>query len=296
MKKILFTTTLLFSWAFNSQAVSYDEANWYVTVDVNQVRNNIVPLLPERDQSDHEFSFNEHLPQEVEQLSVYGHSEVENDLSLVINGQFAQFEINDYINSLLYMVDDKEGFDMVLFDTESHNGRLIEQYKATGENKSKSFYSTKVNDELIVLTLDINEAKNWIDNKYNSNELKHAGLISVLVNIESAMAHMGADLKSNRTSFNSAVFQKITQFSASVFQSGENLAIESALSTADTATAKQLEQVLNGLVAMNALSNLDNDNPFLSALAANLDISNQGNDLLLSSEFAMSLIPDMQID
>ncbi len=296
MKKILFTISLLISLSFNSQAVAYDQANWYVTVDVSQVRNKIVPLLSQNKNAHIQTSINKHLPQEVQQISVYGHSEAENDLSLVVSGDFITFEVNEYINSLMYLVEAEKDFNVALFNTNIYNGRSIEQYKATGKNDSKSFYSAKVNDNLIVLSMDENEMKNWIDNKYNSNELKNSGLVSVLVNIESAMAHMGADLSSNKNSFNSAVFQKITQFSASVIEAGENLVIESALSTADEATAKQLEQVLNGLIAMNALSNLDNDNPVLSALVSGLTISNQGNELLLSTEFAINLISEINID
>jgi hypothetical protein len=279
-----------------TQASNYDESNWYVTVDVDQVRTKIVPLLTTQKGAKVKLSIKKHLPQEVEQISFYGHSEAEDDLSVVVTGDFDSFEVNEYINSLMYLVEDKEDLSVIMFDSNAHNGSLIEQYKITGDNESKSFYSAKISNDKIVLGFDKNEIKNWIDNKYSSSELKNTGLVSVLVNIESAMAHMGADLKSNKQAFNSAVFQKITRFSASVFDIGENLAIESALSTADEATAKQLEQVLNGLIAMNALSNLSDDNPLLSALASSLTISNHGSELLLSTEFALSLIPEFDVD
>ena len=298
MKKAFVVVSLmvLFAWVVESRAASYAEANWYVTIDVDQVRSTILPVLSQNKSVDAEFAMQKHSPQGLEQISVYGHSEDKEDLSFVVSGEFNTFEVSEYINSLMFLLETEEAFDVVLFDSVNHNSRVIEEYRISGKSKTKSFYSAKVNDGLIVLSLDQNEVKRWVDNKYNANELQNSGLISVLINIESAMAHMGADLNSHKGSFNSTVFKKINQFSASVFESGNNITIESALSTADEATAQQLEQVLNGLIAMNALSNLDDKNPLLSALASGLTISNQGNELLLSSEIALSLIAEIDLD
>lgn len=294
MKKILLTITLLISLPFNSHAVAYNEANWYVTVDVLQLKTKVLPLLPKSNTNDSNFSIKDNVPDEVQQITFYGHSETKNDLSVAITGDFTTFSLDQYITALMYQVEDESP--IKLTQTYGYNGHNIDQYMISDNDKNKSFFSSKINSNLVLLSFDKSEVENWIDDKYDSNELKNSGLVSVLVNIESAMAHMGADLKSNKRPFDSAVFQKITQFSASVYESGDNLAIESALSTADEATAKQLEQVINGLIAMNALSNLDHDNPLLSALMSNLTISNQGKDLLLSSEFAFSLIPEIDMD
>lgn len=287
---------MLTVWTVDSQASNYNQANWYVTVDVNQVRTTIVPLMSQGKSTEIKSALQKHLPQEVQQVSLYGNSEIEDDLSVVINGDFNTFEVNDYINSLMYLVEADKDFTVVLFDSYAYNNRLIEHYKLSRGNESKPLYSAKINDELIVLTVDPNEIESWVDNKYNSNELKSSGLVSVLVNIESAMAHVGANLGSNSQPFKSAVFNKITQFSASIYESGENLTIQSALTTADQATAKQLEQVINGLIAMNALSNLNQNNELLSAVLAGLEINNQGNDLLVSTEFALKLIAQVGSD
>ncbi|MFC3194911.1 hypothetical protein ACFODZ_11735 [Marinicella sediminis] len=298
MKKTLTTLTLMItlSWSFTSQATAYDEANWYVSIDVQQVRDKIVPLLPHNEPEQHEFSVAHHLPQEVHQVTLYGHSEAENDLSMAIKGDFARFSLNEYLLGLLYMVDDKEDVSLALFDSEAHGGSVVEHYQISGDNETKSFYSAIINEQTLVLSFDQQEVKNWIDKKYASHDLNSSGLVSLLVNIESAMAHMGADLASNQKSFNSAVFKKITQFSASVYETGDSLTIESALTTADEATARQLEQVINGLVAMNALSNLDQDKPALNALASALQISQQGQDLLITTALPYALIPEINID
>ncbi len=297
MKKTFAVICLLlfFVLPIETRATSYDEANWYITVDVNQVRNTLLPVLPPNKYEAVEFKISEHLPQGLEQISFYGHSDKDSDLSLVASGEFSSFELNEYINSLLYLVEDEDEVDVVLFDSSTHNSRLIEEYRVAGRDESKSFFSSKVNDALLVISLDENEVKHWIDNKYDANEFKNSGLVSVLVNIESAMAHMGADLKSNNRSFNSAVFQKINQFSASIIDAGDKLNIEAALSAADEATAKQLEQVINGLVAMNALSTNKHRSQLVTALLEALEISNQGNDLLIRTEFALSLITQMKM-
>ena len=298
MKKTLTTLTLtvLFVWSAASQATAYDEANWYVSIDVQQVREKIVPLLPTDGDAKYEFSLEQHIPKEVQQITLYGHSEAEDDLSMAINGDFTSFSLNEHLIGLMNQVDADEEISLTLYNTENYAGSVVEQYTISGDDKSKSFYSAVIDGQTLVLSFAEQEVKNWIDNRYATHTLRSSGLVSLLVNTESAMAHMGADLKNTQKSFNSAVFQKITQFSASVYESGDSLTIESALATADEATAKQLEQVINGLVAMNALSNLDQDKPALNALASALVISQQGQDLLITTALPYALLPELDID
>ncbi len=298
MKKTLTNLFLMATLALsiNTQASPYDEANWYFSVDVEQVRTKIVPLIPQHKEAHADFSINEHLPHEVKQITAYGHSEAEDDLSLVLHGDFSQFTLNDFINNLMYLVESDKDINVGLFNTYKHNGQVVEEFRVSGDNKTKSFFSTKLSDETIVVSFDEAEVKNWAADSYSTYDLNNSGMVSLLVNIESAMAHMGADLKSNSRPFNSAVFQKVTQFSASLYEAEQNLSIDAALSTADEATAKQLEQVINGLIAMNALSNMNDDKPVLAALMSGLSISNQGNDLLISTGFPMSMIPEVDFD
>jgi hypothetical protein len=296
MKKTLTILTLLFAWSASLQATAYDEANWYVSIDVQQVREKIVPLLPPNGDNKYEFSVEQHVPEAVQQITLYGHSEAEDDLSVAINGDFASFSLNEYLIGLMSQVENTDEVSLTLYNTESYGGSVVEHYKVSGDDESKSFYSAIINDQTLVLSFEQQEVKNWIDNRYATHTLRSSGLVSLLVNIESAMAHMGADLKNTQNSFNSAVFQKITQFSASVYESGDSLTIESALATADEATAKQLEQVINGLVAMNALSNMDQDKPALDALVSALQITQQGQDLLLTTALPYALLPEINVD
>lgn len=298
MNKLLTTLilSLLLIGSMATQASSYDKSNWYFSLDLEQVRNTIVPLIPKNTEAKNSFKMNEHLPAAVMQVTAYGHSEAENDLSLILSGDFTDFEVNDYIRGLMYSIDADEQVNIGLFDAVSHNGSLVEHFQVTGDGQTKSFYSAKISNQMIVVSFEQAEVMHWIDQKYSRYDLRNSGMVSLLINIDSAMAHMGADLKSNSKPFNSAVFKKITQFSASLYEADESIVVDAALSTADVDTAKQLEQVINGLIAMNALSNLDQDKPLLSALLSGLNISNQGSDLLISTGFALSLIPQLDIN
>lgn len=295
MKKTLTTLTLLSTLAFNSQAVPYDEANWYVTVDLEQIKSKVLPMLNHLPKSKNKVSIENNIPDEVQQITFYGHSEIDNDLSAAVTGDFKNYSLNDYITTMMYQFEGESP--VTLSNITAYNGRDIEQYTISKDDERKLFYSAKINPNLVVVSFEESEVYNWLDNKYQNNELQKSGLVSLLINIESAMAHMGTDLKSNSKHFNSALFQKITQFSASIYESNaDGLSIESALSTADDATATQLEQVLNGLVAMNALSNSTNNNQVLTALVNQLQISNHGSELMVSSALPYSLLSEVVID
>lgn len=296
MKKTLtlILITTMMTWALNTQATSYDQANWYLSVDVEQIRSKVLPLLPKAPKGEHNFTLEDNIPHEFQKITMYGHSEQEDDVSFVVSGQLEDFSLNEYIINTAYLVSSESPIS--LFDTSNYHGALIQQYQVKETNKNFSFYSAKIGQELMVLSFDKSEVENWIDQKYSTAELYQSDLVSLLVNIESAMAQVGADLSNNNQPFNSTVFKKITQFSASVYESDENLAIDSVLSTADEATAKQLAQVINGLVAMNALSDMDQNKPVLAALLAGLNISNQGKDLLITTAVAYSLLPQIEVD
>jgi len=89
---------------------------------------------------------------------------------------------------------------------------------------------------------------------------------------------------------------KVTQFSAAAYESGSDLSIDVVLSTADEATANQLVQVAQGLVAMNALSGASAEKPVLATLLNGLNISQQGTDLLITTAVPFSLLPQIDVD
>ena len=215
---------------------------------------------------------------------------------MYISGDFSSLTVNEYINGLAYLIEDHDEISVGVSQSYTYNGALIEQYEIKADHKSKSFFTTQLNASTVVFSVTESEVKNWIDDVYGGYDLSSSGMVSVLVNIESALAHMGADLKTNNNSFRSNMFKKITQVSASLFESEQNLNLDAALSTADEATAKQLEQVVNGLIAMNALSNMNEEKPVLAEIMSGLTVKTQGKDLLISTGFAMSLIPEIDFD
>jgi hypothetical protein len=302
MKHTFFIMLALILTSFTSAASNYNEANWYLSVDIEQVRNTIIPLMPNKSQEKSNFSFENNMPKELTKLTLYGHSEQEDDLSVMAFGDFRDFSLNDYIIDTMYQISGNSPIS--LQQSNNYQGTLINHFVIDEEkvgHKGKhnaEFFSAKLSDNHIIISLQQDEVKNWIDQKYNINDLQQSDLVSLLINIKSAIAHMGTDLSKNSQPFNSAVFQKINQFSASMYEAvtAEELAIEAALTTADEATAKQLEQVVNGLIAMNALSNIDENKPAMAALMSSLNISQHGKELLITTSLPLALISQIDID
>lgn len=300
MKKLTTTFVLLFA-ALIAKASSYDQANWYVSVDVQQFKSSILPKLPIKIESEAKFSFDDNIPDSVHKITVYGHSEKENDASFVISGDFQGFSLNEYIIDTMYSITDESP--IALYNTQSYNGSQINHFKITPKEHNtvknhfeKSFYSAKINNDLMAISFDKNEIENWVDQKYNASDLYKPNLVSILVDVEKATAHLGADLKSNNTHFNSAVFQKVQQVSASVSELTDAFALTAALKAADEDTAKQLKVLADGLIAMNALSGMSEEEPLLGATVEALKIEVHKNELLISTEVPFDLIPEIELD
>ncbi|WP_223786762.1 hypothetical protein [Marinicella meishanensis] len=295
MKKTITLLTLLWVFAFNSQAAAYDEANWYLSVDVAQIRDKVLPLLPQEKHHKNDFSLRENMPQEVQKITLYGHTEKENDVSVVLAGQFANFSLNQYITDTLYQINGESP--IALYDSTAHGGTVINQFKVDEKKANDfAFYSAKLNDQMMVISFSQTEVKNWIDGQYSTADLYQSDLISLLVNVESAMAKMGADLSAHKQPFQSEMFTKVTQVSAAAYESGADLSLDLVLSTSDDATATQLVQVARGLVAMNALSGATDEKPVLTTLLNGLNISQQGTDLLVTTSVPFSLLPQINVD
>jgi len=287
--QLMFTMVMMYAMAAN--ATAYDEANWFITIDVEQVRTKVLPLIPK---SKEQVVLAQVVPHEVHNITMYGHSEAEDDLSLAVTGQFAGFSFNDHLQDQLLLLEQSDA--ILLDETESHRGRVIERYRIKEKQGDVGIYVAKVTDSLMVLSLQKAEVRNWIDQKYHMQDLSNNGLVSLLVNVESAMAKMGADLQAHQSPFQSTVFNKIAQFSASIYEAGDQLGLEAAVATADEASAKQMEQVLNGLIAMQALSEMNHDKPVLAALMAELMISNHGNELLITTALPFALLAEIDVD
>ena len=94
MKKLTTILAIVFVSTF-SHASNYDQANWYVSLDVEQIKSSILPKLPIKIESDAKFTLEDNIPDAVQKITVYGHSEKENDASFVISGNFHDFSLNE---------------------------------------------------------------------------------------------------------------------------------------------------------------------------------------------------------
>lgn len=300
MKKLTTLLAIVFVSNF-THASNYDQANWYVSLDVEQFKSSVLPKLPIKVDSDAKFSIEGNIPDEVHKITVYGNSEKQNDASFVLSGNFSGFSLNEYIIDTMYKVTDESLIS--LFNTQNYNGSQINHFKIAPKEHpdvkhsiKKSFFSAKINNDLMAISFDQDEVKNWIDENYNANELYKSNLVSILVDVEKATAHMGADLKTNNRHFNSAVFQKVHQVSASVSELTDAFSLTAALKSADEDTAKQLKVLADGLVAMNALSGMSDEEPLMGAVIEALKIEVHNNELLINIEIPFGLIPEIEVD
>jgi len=285
--------------SFQINAGGIDEANWYLSVDIDQLQNNeVFKMLKEKQlkkTGNIPVDFKK-FPDELSHITVYGNAKGSQDATAVVSGDFSTFSIGEYIVNFIYTQDDVSKF--VKESTEQYHNHQILTLTFDGEEVTtdgpKSVYFSKINNDTSVISLNQNEVKNWINSKYENLDVNKGSLFSVVVNVESALAHMGMNIDDNNHMMNSEIFQKVEQISASVSEVMEDILIEIALSTKDQETATQIEQVINGLVAMNNLSGTNQKNALHKILMQNLNIHKDSNNILISSFAPISEIKKIE--
>jgi len=282
---LILLLTMLFS--LQSNAVGIKEATWYLTVDVNQVVNN--ELFKHLHSHPNEMSLNiEKIPKEIDTITMYGDSRGSDDATAVLKGDFSQFSVYDFALNFIYHKKDNAA-KLATESTIRYASQDILVLEVKDENKSdddrrnKEIYFSAINDEISVVSLNLNEVKNWIDNVYSPIDINNGSIFSVLVNVRSALAHMGMNLEKNSHMMHSEIFKKVTEVSASVTEANDDIVIEVALTAADSATATQIEQVISGLIAMNNLSGANDDNQLHAIFMQNLTITKDDNAIMIST-------------
>lgn len=286
--------TFTFANAFNAHADGYDDATWYVSLDIEQARAKLIPHLSEHTKSNNNFEFTALTPVGINQVTMYGQSKESSTFTMVLSGQLGDFSTTDFISELEKQAG--EDANVSLKESTKNNGHTIDHFVVKGDEKNKSFYTSKLNANTVVASFNKGEVLNWSNNKYNTSGLHQTGLVTVQVNIASAMMHMGADIDQGAEPFQSHMFKKIKQVSASLMEDQDDLLIEVALVTENEAAAKQVNAVVNGLVAMNALSDASTSNKAVSALLNNLDISNKGSHVMVLSHLPLALLAEIDFD
>jgi hypothetical protein len=283
---LLFLTIL----SMQSFAGGMQDATWYVSIDVDQVENNkIYQFLLDQKQhySDDQFEFSK-IPQEISHITLYGDSKGSEDAAALIRGDFSYFSLPVHFLKLVHANEDiSKMFQDTVVNYKQHEITVIEVNQSEDDNngvdENKEIFLSKINNQLTVVSFDIDEVKNWLDNKYSEKSITNDSLFSVEVDVASALAHMGVNLDDHNYKMHSEIFKKVTQVSASLSESNDDMEIVVALTTSDDATAVQIEQVINGLVAMNNLSGANNDNELHKAFMQNLTIERNESSILISS-------------
>lgn len=280
--------TLLIVFSFQSLA-NINDANWYVSIDIDQIESNEIfkALDMKSDKSSDDFFLNlEKIPDEISYISFYGDAKRAQDATAIIQGDFSDFSINEYVLNFLYTQDDIS--QLIKESTLKYKGNEIQvlkimDYDGQPDDSPKKAYFAKVNNGLSVISFQLDEIYDWLNHDYDNHDFTKGSLFSVVVDVQSALAHMGINIDENDHMMQSQIFQKVTQASASLSEVNNDMLIEIALTATDETTATQVELVINGLIAMSGLSGVTAENEIQSKLLANLKVERDGNNILINT-------------
>ena len=287
---IVLILTMIVSFQLNAEGIK--DATWYLSMDIDQLQDNEIVKMLKGENSEVD------IPQELSYLTVYGDSRGIDDATAVVTGDFRDFSIASHILELLSAEKDASQLikeDSLLYHDHEVKIIMVRNDGEEGEDKFKKIYFSKINDNLSVVSLHLDEIKNWIDDVYSDLDIDKDSLFAVVVNVESALAHMGMNLDDNSHMMHSQIFQKVSQVSASVTEVADDILLEVALSANDEAAATLIEQVINGLIAMNNLSNANN-NELHAMLMQNLSIERNANNVLINTYAALAELKKMDMD
>lgn len=296
MKKIIQLILIVtLSLSFNAMATGQDQAGWYVSFDVDQIKTKLLPVIKQTDkgQSNH-FSLETHVPEEISHITLYGQHNNKWSTTAVLSGDLRHFSVMNYLDYLA--AEAGENHPVKQIKATQHGQRSIHHYEIQKGDQGKPFYSSHINDRTVVASFSLKEVKRWIDGGHDLADLHQTSLVSVQVNIESALVHAGADLEQNPPAFQSHMFKKIKQFAGSVIEADDQLLVEAVLVTENDTTATQVQTVINGLIAMNALSDMAAESEDLKVIIENLSVATAGPQVQLLTQFPLALIADMDID
>ena len=286
---LLIILLLLTFISFQSNAGSINDASWYLSIDLEQIRSNkIYNLLKDNglkspNHDGHAFQVKmDTIPDEISYLTLYGKSKSKHDATLLIHGDFRSFDISQFVLDFMYT---KDEISQLLKDrTIDYKGHTITVMTINkgGNDEAQDVFFTKINNNLSVVTFKRNDINSWIDGKYHDSDIKDGSLFSVVVNVKSAMTHMGMNIDKNDNALQSQMLKKVNQISASISEQLNEIHIDVALTAKNQEIANQIIMVGNGLIAMKNLSAENNDET-LNKLIQNLSIIQEGNNVLINS-------------
>ncbi len=282
-------------------AVNKTNADWYLHLDIKAIEQGSLKDLIDHKTEDNDIdkvlvmAFGEHLKEELEKITVYGAHTGFNDFTLMMQGDFSDKARKDFQQK---MADGKN------HATEKVSGNILHSWIFDGyhsddgeldidvddDDKPLQLYAAQLGRKAIVVSRDKNEVKAWMKGQYGLNELNHEGVFEVVVNLQNALAHGGFNFGKEKIDlgFDSSVMQKVSQFSFSVAQTEKTTDIEVGLVTKDKQIAIQLKNIVNGLIALQAIAgDMDED---IQAFTKNISIEAQGVNVILKSSIDTSEI------
>lgn len=298
--KSLILSASLFA-AFNSNAVNMNDASWYLNVDVESLKQG--PLKSVINTDDKEFNeiinvfLGEDFHQQINQVTLYGDNHGFSDFSVIIQGDFTEKSRQDLFNHKNVNLDEEviyyNNHPIHQLDINKNIQVLGYEEKLTLDDETEiKLYVTELQPNLIMVSRDLSDTQNWLSNKFNISDISQSGLFSVIVNLQQALAHGGMKFDKGNMKMHSEILKKVSQVSFSVIEDKDAYILEAALTTDDEATATQVQQVLNGLIALNALSNVT-ENALHTQLMSNLDIQRNGFNIIISTSVETDLIVNL---
>ena len=294
--------------SFNSQAVEPDAADWFLSVDVASIKNSPLADIIDDEHGEKDGAlemlshvFGDEIPDQINEINLYGSIQGKEDFSILVQGDFTASSKDAFFAHENLKIDSRElSFGNHTIKEWTFNGNTsivgFEDEDIADVDTDAIVYVAEVRPDVIMLSRDLKDVKSWLSGQNDFSELSQNGIFSVIVNIQEALASGGVKVGGHHNAFQSDLMKKISQISFSMLEDGENMLLEAALSTTNEDTAAQVQQVLNGLVALNALSNKNLDHDLGAQVLSNLKIESNGSNIIVSSYAPFELIKQHKAD
>ncbi len=298
MKRFFTRLCLLCVCSVASVAQASDSAEWFLNIDLNALRHSSVgPLITERHAEGVQMIdavLGPELHAQIDQLSMYGQGHDKQSFTFMLQGDFSDRAMADFLQP--------PGVEMTT-EALDHNGQTIQlwfidenlrlkQYPQTEmqHDNPVTLYAAAVNPRLLVLSHNLSDVKAWLDGEEPMPLAAQEGLFNMVVNIDESLAHGAVKTHAVGDSFKSNVLKKVSQFSFSVFESAARMNLEIGLAASSADSAAQVRDIINGLIALNNMSDVNDKNPLHKALMDNLTVQLRDDQVLLSSAVDVALL------
>ncbi len=279
-----------------ADAVNKTNADWYLHMNIKAIKNGPLKELIQQRTADNNVDkilntiFGKNIKDELEKFTIYGAHTGFKDFTLILQGDFSDKARKDFLSKMKagknHSTKKIAGQKLHHWSFDGYQSGDGDDFNINVADKPIELFATELNHRAFVISRDENEIKAWLNGKYNLQEFDRKGVFEVVVNLQNTLAHGGFNFGKEQIDlgFDSSVMKKVLQFSFSVSDRGENTAIEIGLVTKDKQIANQLKNIVNGLIALQAMvGDMDED---IKAFVNNLSIEVKGVNVLLKSSIS----------